>query len=148
MARYRTTIDSPKSPSEVFDYMADFTNITRWDPTAVKAEAVGGGKPDIGTKFSVLVRWLGREIPLEYEITEYDRPGRLVLRAENSTTISKDTITVVPAETGAQMTYQARLKFKGFMRLLDPLFNLALKRLGDNAAVGLRRELGQPTQSE
>jgi hypothetical protein len=148
MATYRTTIDSPRSPPEVFDYMADFTNITKWDPTAVKAEALAGGEPGIGAKFSVLVRWLGREIPLEYEVTEYDRPGRLVLRAENSTTISQDTIKVVPSETGARMTYQARLKFKGFMRLLDPIFNLALKRLGDNAAAGLRRELGRPTQSE
>ena len=45
------------------------------------------------------------------------------------------------------MTYEAQLTLKGAMRIVDPIFGLAFKRLGDNAAAGLRRELarGAPT---
>ena len=50
-----------------------------------------------------------------------------------------------PAGSGSEMTYEARLTLKGVMRLVDPLFGLAFKRLGDNAAAGLRRELGRGT---
>lgn len=143
MARYRDTIASPKSAEEVFDYMAMFSNVTEWDPTAAEARSVGGNEPGQGARFEVLVRWMGREIPLEYTTTTYERPKRVVLRAENSTTISEDTITVEPTDSGCEMVYDAQLTLKGAMRIIDPLFGLAFKRLGDNAAAGLRRELGR-----
>jgi hypothetical protein len=141
MAQYRTRVTSPKSPEVVFDYMSRFSNVKDWDPTVVKADMIGDGEIGQGTRFHVLVRWLGREIPLQYTITDYRRPSRVVLIAENSTTVTEDTITVEAAGNGCQLTYQVQLKWKGAMKLLDPLFGLALKRLGDNAAAGLRREL-------
>ena len=141
MARYRGTIASPRSVEDVFDYMAMFSNVSEWDPTAAEAYPIDGNAPGQGARFHVLVRWLGREIPLEYTTTEYERPSRLVLRAENASIISEDTITIESAGTGCKMTYGARLTIKGTMRIIDPLFNLLFKRLGDNAAAGLRRQL-------
>jgi hypothetical protein len=90
---------------------------------------------------------MGREIPLEYTTTVYERPKRLVLRAENLSTVSVDTITIEPADSGCEMVYDAQLTLKGLMRILDPLFGLAFKRLGNNAAAGLRRELAGAVQS-
>ncbi len=147
MARYRDTIASTRSAEEVFDYMAMFSNVSEWDPTAAEAQPIDGNPPGVGARFHVLVRWLGREIPLEYTTTLYERPKRVILRAENSSTISEDTITVEPTKTGCEMTYDASLTLKGAMRVIDPLFGLAFKRLGNNAAAGLRRELarGGPT---
>jgi hypothetical protein len=141
MARYRDTITSPRSAEEVFDYMAMFSNVSAWDPTAAEAHPIDGNAAGIGARFHVLVRWLGREIPLEYTTTVYERPKRVVLRAENSSTISEDTITVEPTASGCEMTYEATLKLKGALGVIDPIFGLAFKRLGDNAAAGLRREL-------
>jgi hypothetical protein len=86
---------------------------------------------------------MGREIPLEYVTTDYERPRRVVLRAENATTISEDRITVESATTGCELTYDAQLNLKGALRVLDPIFGLLFKRLGDNAAAGLRRELAR-----
>jgi len=142
VARYRVTIASPKSAEEVFEYMAMFSNVTEWDPTAAEAHPIDGNQPEQGARFHVLVRWLGREIPLDYTTTAYERPKRIVFRAENSTTISEDTINVKSTGAGCEMTYEAHLTLKGAMKFVDPLFGLALKRLGDNAATGLRRELG------
>ena len=145
MARYRGTIVSPKSAEETFDYMAMFSNVSEWDPTAAEAHPVDGNAPGQGARFKVLVRWLGRDIPLEYTTTTYERPKRLVLRAENATTISEDTITVASTGAGCEMTYEAQLTIKGVMRVVDPIFNLLFKRLGDNAAAGLRHQLsGDP----
>lgn len=142
MARYRDVISSPRPAEEVFAYMARFSNVSEWDPTAAEAEPLGEGEPGLGSRFHVLVRWLGREIELEYEITEFDPPRRLVLRAENATTVSEDTVEIAARPGGSEMTYDARLDLKGIARVFDPLFGLAFKRLGDNAASGLRRELG------
>ncbi|MGE0057170.1 MAG: SRPBCC family protein [Dehalococcoidia bacterium] len=148
MAHYRGTIFSPKSAEEVFDYMAMFSNVSKWDPTAAEARPIGDNPPAKGARFYVLVRWMGREIPLEYTTTAYERPKRVVLRAENASTISEDTVTIESTAAGCEMTYDAQLRLKGAMRLIDPLFGFLFKRLGDNAAAGLRRELaGQASKT-
>jgi len=147
MARYKDTIASPRSAEEVFDYMAMFSNVTEWDPTAAEAHPVDGDEPGEGARFHVLVKWMGRELPLEYTTIAYERPRRVVLRAENSSSISEDTVTVTPTGSGCEMVYDAKLTLKGAARLIDPLFGLAFKRLGDNAAEGLRRELSKPATS-
>ncbi|MFN8161188.1 MAG: SRPBCC family protein [Solirubrobacterales bacterium] len=141
MARYVTTVESPRTPEDAFDYMADFTKLTDWDPSAVESVALGEA-PGPGARFAVRVGFAGRQVALTYETTAYERPRRLVLRAENSTTVSEDTVTVEPRGSGSAVTYDARLALKGPMRLAEPLLGLAFRRLGDRAAAGLRRELG------
>jgi carbon monoxide dehydrogenase subunit G len=142
MARYRDVISSPRTADEAFAYMARFSNVSEWDPTVAAAQQLTDGEPALGTRFRVVIRWLGREIELEYEITEFEPPRRLVLRAENGTSVSEDTVEVVARGRGSDVTYDARIDLKGVGRLFDPLLGLAFKRLGDNAAAGLRRELG------
>jgi uncharacterized protein YndB with AHSA1/START domain len=142
MAHYKGTIPSPRPAADVFAYMANFANVADWDPTVAEAKPLQQGEPGLGSRFHVLVRWLGRENAFEYEITEFDPPRRLVLRAENSTSVSEDTVEVVARGPGSEMTYDARVSLKGAARLIDPVLGLAFKRLGDNAAAGLRRELG------
>jgi uncharacterized protein YndB with AHSA1/START domain len=144
MARYVGTIPSPRSAEEVFDYMAMFSKVTEWDETAAEAWPIDGNEPGPGARFHVLVRWMGREIPLDYEITEYERPRRIVIRAENSTAVSEDTVTVRETSDGCELTYDAKLTLKGAIRLIDPILGFAFRRLGDSAAAGLRRELGAP----
>ena len=146
MAHYRGTIASPRSAEEVFDYMAMFSNVSKWDPTAAEARPIDNNAAGLGARFHVLVKWLGREIPLEYTTMSYERPTRVVLKAENATTISEDTVTVEPTADGCEMTYDAQLTLKGAMRLIDPLFGILFKRLAENAAAGLRRELSENAQ--
>lgn len=141
MAHYRGQIDSPRSVEETFDYIADFRSITEWDPTAVEAEMLGDA-PGTGTRFRVLVRLAGRENEFVYTTIAYDRPDRFVLRAETSTVVSEDIVTVSAAPGGgARLIYDADLRPKGLMKLADPVLGLLFKRLGDNAAAGLRRAL-------
>jgi carbon monoxide dehydrogenase subunit G len=144
MAHYRGTVESARSAEATFAYMAEFDNITAWDPTAAEARRLTDGEIGLGSRFFVRVHWLGRDLPLTYEIVEFDPPRRLVVRAENSTSVSEDTVEVEPVGDGARLTYDAKVDLKGPGRLFDPLLGLAFRRLGDNAAAGLRRELGRP----
>ncbi len=123
--------------------MANFANVAEWDPTVVEARPLQEAEPALGSRFFVRVRWLGRDLPLTYEITELQPPRRLVLRAENATSVSEDTVEVEPRGEASTLTYDARVTLKGAARLLDPLLGLAFKRLGENAAAGLRRQLGR-----
>lgn len=141
MARYVGTVLTSKPAEEVFDYMARFESVEEWDETVTRAVRVDGAAPGEGTRFEVTVRFAGRENTFEYETVEYARPGHLVLRAENGSVVSLDEVTVREVAEGTRLTYDARLQPKGLMKLADPVLGLLFKRLGDNAAKGLAREL-------
>src|SRR5271165_3012946 len=118
MAHYRARVASPRPPVQVFDYMARFTNAAEWDPGVTEATEADPGAPARGSTYRLMVRVFGRAVPLEYRITEFDRPHRVVLRAENSMVRSTDVIEVsaVPGG-GSTLTYDAALELKGVVAL-------------------------------
>jgi hypothetical protein len=142
MARYRTTIESTKSPEEAFDYLAEFSNARDWDPGIVEAANLTGEPVGAGSRFRLVSRFLGRHVPLEYRITEFDRPTRVVLTADEASIRSTDEIRFVATDGGSRVTYEAVLELKTpFGPLLDPLLTVAFRRIGARAAAGLREAL-------
>jgi len=142
MARYVATVDSTLSVDQAFDYLADFSSVAEWDPTAVTAERLSDEVGE-GAEFRVVVRFAGSENEFVYRTLEYERPRRVVLRAESSTVVSLDTITFEPRDGGCAVTYDAKLDPKGVTKLAGPVLSLLFKRLGDNAKAGLERELNR-----
>jgi hypothetical protein len=141
MARYTGTILTSKPAEEVYDYMADFRSVEQWDETVTEAKLVGNQQPGKGARYSVTVKLAGRENTFEYETLEADRPHRVLLKAESGSVVSLDTITVREIAEGTELVYDAKLEPKGLAKVADPVLGLLFKRLGDNAAKGLAREL-------
>lgn len=141
MPRYLTSVTTPLPPEEAFGYMASFDNVAEWDPGVRRAERIGTGEPGLGSRFRVVVSSAGREMTLQYEITEFDPSRQVVLLAETATLRSLDRITVQPGPDGTTVTYDARLELLGVLRLFNPALALVFNRIGDRAAAGLRRAL-------
>ena len=142
MARYRTTVESTKSPEEAFDYLAEFSNAREWDPGIVEAANLTADPVGPGSRFRLVSQFLGRRVPLEYRITEFDRPTRVVLAADEASIRSTDEIRFVASDGGSRVTYEADLRLKvPFAALLDPLLAVAFRRIGARAAAGLRDAL-------
>jgi carbon monoxide dehydrogenase subunit G len=142
MARYKATVDSPRSPDAVFVYLSDFSTAEEWDPGTVQSERLGEGPLGEGTEFRLVAAFLGRETTLIYRIVEYDPPNAVTFRGENSTVVSLDRITFEPSDGGTRVTYDAELMLKGPLRFADPLLGLAFKRVGGHALTGLRKTIG------
>ncbi len=142
MARYSTTVQSNKSREEAFDYLADFANAAEWDPGVASGENLTGQPLGTGSRFRLMCRFSGRQFPLEYRITVFEAPSRVVFVADQGRISSVDEIRFVPVDAGTSVTYEAELRLTGAPgRLLDPLIALAFRRIGDRAAAGLRRAL-------
>lgn len=148
MARYIDAIDVPIPIEEAFDYLADFSRTADWDPGVADARRITPGAVRLGSRFQVCVAFLGRRIELEYRITEYDRPSRLVLIGGDSSLRSIDEITFVSRPGGTRVTYEARLELAGIRRLADPLLDLLLQRIGSVAVRGLRERLAGEASQE
>jgi len=53
---------------------------------------------------------------------------------------------VPTADGGTRMTYDARLAFKGPLRLIDPVLAVVFRRIGDRALEGLQATLASPAR--
>lgn len=126
----------------VFDYLADFTTTTEWDPGTVSTvRCDGAGGP--GTTYRNTSRFLGRETSLTYVVEDLVADERIRLRGENETLVSVDTMTFRAAGTRTEVTYTAEFTFKGAARLVAPLLTPAFVRLGNQAESGLRSALNR-----
>ncbi len=141
MAHYVARIPVSGTRSAVFAYLSRFDRAAEWDPGVEAGEMVTPEPVGVGSRFRLVARFLGRRIPLEYEIVELEHEKQIVLRAENRSVRSVDTITFEDDERGAVVVYDAQLDAKGIGRLADPLLALVFRRIGDRAAAGLHRRL-------
>jgi len=143
VARYVDAIDLPLPLEEAFDYLADFSTTAEWDPGVAEAKRLTPGAVRLGSRFRVVVSFLGRRIPLEYRIAEFERPSRLVLVGGDASLRSIDEITFVSRPGGTRICYEARLELSGPGRLADPLLDLLFQRIGRAAVRGLRERLAE-----
>ena len=92
MTRIHERIETDLPIDETFDYIADFDHADEWDPNTTHAQRLGTEQPGLGARFALEVRMGGRTAPMEYRITEYDRPRRVVLVGEGSGVATVDDI--------------------------------------------------------
>jgi hypothetical protein len=136
--RLQKTVVVDKPLGTVFDYLADFSTTTEWDPGTVLTKRLNGDG-GVGTTYLNISRFLGRETRLEYVVQQFI-PGEMVmLRAENRTLVAVDTMTFSRTSdgTGTEVTYNAEFTFTGRSRLLVPLLRPAFARLGKDAQTGM-----------
>ncbi|MFN8113299.1 MAG: SRPBCC family protein [Solirubrobacterales bacterium] len=144
MARYTATVESAWDRKEAFAYLADFANISDWDPGVVRADRHTAEPLAVGARFEVTTSYMGRESTLVYETIEIEPPRKVVLRAETGTFTSLDVMTFdLRPGGGTLVTYDADLAMKGIARLAELPMRLAFRRIGDAARDGLRNRLAE-----
>jgi dehydrogenase/reductase SDR family member 12 len=145
LAHYQATIDSRRGAAETFDYLARFSNAAEWDPGVLAGEQLDPGPVRAGTRFRLVVPFAGRKLSLTYVVTQY-RPGREVaLDAVSPLLRSADRITVTGNGDGATVSYEADVRLRGPLRLLDPLLSRGFAAVGQRAAAGLAEALAAPS---
>jgi hypothetical protein len=141
MAHYHATIDSRRGPVETFDYLSRFSNAAEWDPGVLAGQQLDPGEVRAGTRFRLLVPFIGRKLSLTYVVTRYVPHREVVLDAVSPLLRSADSITVTEAGDGATVSYDADVRLRGPLRLLDPLLSRGFLAVGDRAAAGLAQAL-------
>lgn len=145
MARYIATARTDWDQETAYQYIADFSSVSEWDPSIESARSLSDDPRSVGAKFEIESSFLGRTVELTYETIEIERPRKVVLKADTGTVVSLDKITFDPAPGGGTaVTYDADLQLKGPLKFFDPLLKLAFNRLGDKARDGLREKLAEP----
>ena len=97
----------------------------------------------MGARYELEVKLGRRSAPMEYRITEYETPSRLVLVGEGSGIRAEDTITFSETESGTRVDYEAVIELSGVLGLVQPLLGRAFDSIAKGAVAGMKRELDE-----
>lgn len=122
--------------------MADLRNFSQWDRNIIKVEQINGDGPGLKTVFDITVRGIGgRPSVLRYTTLEFDEHTNILVKGYNKVFTSIDRVTIVPTETGCDVTYDAILTANWIVAPMNLVLGAVFKKVGDSATKGLRRVL-------
>lgn len=143
MTTLHERIETALPLESTFDYIADFANSQEWDPGVVTARRLDDGPVGVGSRYELGVRMGGRVAPMEYRITTYDRPHRVVLTGSGSGVEAVDDIRFESVADGTAIDYTADIRLGGLLRLAQPFLGGTFERIGRDAAGGMRQTLAK-----
>ena len=143
MTTLHRQVDTRLAIDEAFAFIADFSNSMLWDPGTVTSEPVDSGPTSVGSRYRLGVRMGSRVVPMEYRITLFEAPTRVVLEGSGSNVEAVDEIRFSPSATGTRIDYTADIRLGGAMRLVQPFLGRAFAKLAQDAVDGMRRALDE-----
>jgi carbon monoxide dehydrogenase subunit G len=141
MTRLSEQVASPVDRETAFAYVADFARQAEWDPNTESSRRIDVGPMGVGARFALEVRIGPRRAPMEYRITEFEPPSRVVLVGEGSGVWSRDEISFTETGEGTRVDYVAEIRLSGLLGLVQPLLGRAFTSVGRNAVAGMKRQL-------
>ena len=152
MAHYHATVESRSPAAETFGYLATFSNAEEWDPGVLAGQHLDPGPVRVGSRFRLVVPFLGARMSLTYEVIRFVPDREVLLRAANAVLRSTDRVAVTSAADGSTVSYDAEVRLRGPLRVLDPLLWPGFRIVAERAAAGLadalsRRPPGRGTRT-
>ncbi len=112
---HRVVIDRP--PAEVFDYLADPTNLPAWQPSVEEVRRNWDGRPEVGLTFTERRSFLGRQIESSVVIATYDPPQNFTINVDSKPVSLTVEHLLREAPAGTEITVTARGKVRGLPRV-------------------------------
>jgi carbon monoxide dehydrogenase subunit G len=141
MTRLHETIDTPLPIDDAFAFVADFANASQWDPGVATSERLDDGPVGAGARYRLGIRMRGRVAPMEYRITTFEPPRRVVLTGEGSNVSAVDDIRFEPTASGTRIDYSADIRLGGWLRLAAPFAGGAFRKIAADALGGMQAAL-------
>jgi len=141
MTTLKEHVETPLPRAAAFAYVADFAQQAEWDPNTVSSARIDSGELGVGARFALEVKLGRKAAPMEYRITEFEAPARLVLIGEGSGVWTRDEIVFTELPDATRVDYTAEIRLSGWMGLIQPLLGPAFDRIGKGAVAGMKREL-------
>jgi len=132
------SVDIPRSPEDVFDYLADQGHELGWNPDCLRMDKLTDGPVGVGTRFRA--KWKQGPVVIT-ECTRYERPRTWTY--ENGGPISVVlNVTLEPTDTGGtRLTSRGEWTPHGWMRLALPVFVRVMRRAEKGVMANSRRAL-------
>lgn len=131
-----------RPPEIVFDYLTDPSNLADWQTSKTSVEQLTEGPPRLGTRVRERTKLRGgREFEQVVELTEFDRPRRVLVHIVEGPYPIDGTWSFEPDGYGTQVRFVAEGALHGVMRVLQPIVERILARQMSGYHRNLRRNV-------
>ena len=127
------------TPEEVFDFVADVANQSRWNKDVSNLVQLTDGPPRVGTRMTGDFNRLGR---IDTEITVFERPLRLVLASTGAQAdMTLDFRFEPDGGESTLMTVSGAVNLKGGLRFMEAALRAAVSAQYAERARAIREAL-------
>ncbi len=125
-------IDIQSNPEKVWYWLATPERAMQWQTNLVKTEIIEEVSGMIGTTYREWVREGERVAELEGVVTDYKANQVLAMRSESKYNAVNVAWRLEEIETGTRLTVDARIRFKGFLKIMSLVLRPIFKRKATN----------------
>jgi hypothetical protein len=123
--------------------LATFSNAVDWDPGVLVGEQLDPGPVGPATSFRLVVPFLGRHLPLPYEVIRFVPDREVVLGAASGLLRATDRMVVTGSADGAVVSYEAEVRLRGPLQVLALLLRPGFRGVAERGAAGLIQALSK-----
>ena len=131
-----------KSPVEqVFAYVTDVANLTRWVADMVEAEQTSQGPMGTGTTFKGANKIVGKRMPWTSRVTQYEINKKWGATSTSDSTVIDEIISFDSADVGTKLTAKYDIRLGGFLKLVSPFMANSMRSQTRNNLATLKKLL-------
>jgi carbon monoxide dehydrogenase subunit G len=132
---FANTITIERPVQDVFEFLADFDNVPKWNYAIVETRKTSAGPVRVGATYRQ-IRSIPSRSEEKFEVTEFEPDGRLAIRGTLGPFEGTLTYELHPAGGGTRLIKSAHLQASGLGRLVAPI---ALGRIRKAVAANLEK---------
>ena len=136
MGQFALSVFINRSQQDIFDFLSNPANLSKWVSAYESAEWTSSDAPGIGSTYRVSGRRGGSKQEGVFEIVEWDRPGRYSYKVKERMFLIDpmvSAITLLPKDNGTEMTFETQFELVGVFKLADGIFTrMGEKQVGRN----------------
>ena len=137
MQKFTVNVLINRPQQDVFDFLSDPANLSKWNSNFASAEWTSSNAPGLGSTYKVLAKMSGGKNEGLFEITQWDPPQRYSYKSISRLPFPIESIesavTLAPKENGTQITFESQFGLVGLLKFAEGMFSkLAAKGDGDN----------------
>lgn len=106
---------------DLFDFVTNPANDTKWRPSTISVEWTSEGPVGVGSTQRSVDKFLGREIESTSEVTIWDPPNEYTWKSVGGPIPYDLSMKFSPKDNGTQLTFNGQAEIGGFFKLAEGL---------------------------
>ena len=136
MGKFTLSVFVNRPQQEVFDFLSDPANLSKWSSAFESAEWTSSDAPGIGSTYRVSAKLLGSKKEGLFEIVQWDRPNCYSYKMNQRAfplERMESVITLSPKNNGTQVTFESHFELVRILKFAEGFFaNMGKKQDGSN----------------
>jgi carbon monoxide dehydrogenase subunit G len=117
-----------KPAAEVFAFMSDFANDTKWQADLVRSERTSSGPMGAGATGVYVQKFMGKEMKNEVVVSEYDPPKKLGFKTTSGPVQFEMAVTFMEMDGGTHVTVNMQGEAGGFFKVAEGMLQKELDK--------------------